>query len=222
MGLLLDDIEARRPDLHNADEAAVAWDTVLGQARELTPPPITGVTALADTAVRYLDARSAHISVEPDRWLPSWVAHRFDELMQRIPDAPDPVVVTDFLLLFGARLAWRATEPVQPGLPTLPTLMARVSPELLAGAGRRLAAELQSTEDLTAFRGRQVLRCYVSGAQRGSRPALPRARSNGGASSDTGTTGPNSPSRPAASSGAVIAEVNPRTTSVLTGSTSKS
>lgn len=208
VALLLDDVEGRHPDLHHADEAAAVWRSVLAQVRELTPPPITGVTTLAHTAGRYLDTWRTQISVDPGHYLPSWAVHRFDELQQRIcgipgrlpvqslchwdlrddnllvrldgtvvivdwgmarlgptwadpfslarhwvdlprfdeamrqiPDPPDRDLVTDFLVLFGARLAWRATEPVQPGLPTLPALMARVSHELLAGAARRLAAE---------------------------------------------------------------------------------
>lgn len=205
VGLILEDVDGRYPDLDDQAEAATAWDTVLAQVRELTPPPLSGVPALAGTVARYLDTWSAHISLDPGRYLPAWAVSRidelqdrvvrlagrlpleslchwdlrddnllvrtdgtvviidwgmarlgptwtdpfslalhwvdsarFDELMRQIPDPPDPDLITDFLVLFGARLAWRAAQPAQQGLPNLPALMARASRELLVGAGRRL------------------------------------------------------------------------------------
>lgn len=60
----------------------------------------------------------------------------FDVLVAE--EVPDADLVTDFLVLFGARLTWLARQPAPPGLPTITAFRAREAARMLAGARRRL------------------------------------------------------------------------------------
>jgi len=63
----------------------------------------------------------------------------FDQRIART--AADPVTVTDLLLGLGGHLAFGATQPAPPGLPTLPAFRRREAARFLAGAWRRLQTD---------------------------------------------------------------------------------
>jgi len=205
VGLLLEDVDGRHPDLATPADVDAVWRTVTQQAAELTPPPPgLRILRLADSVQRWgesWDRIGARLSC-----LPSWAVERFSALRTRVeravdrlpvetlchwdirddnllvrPDSSVVVVdwgmarlgpqwadlfalclewaetpefdrrmaltpaaaetVTDLLLALGGHLAFRATEPPPPGLPTLPGFQQREGARFLAGARRRLAAE---------------------------------------------------------------------------------
>ena len=91
VGLLLDDVDGRFPDLSDAGEAAAVWDTVSIQSAELLPPPtdLVGIGSLAQTAHRMVATWQAAIVAAPETYLPSWAVRRLPELLKRIVDLPD-------------------------------------------------------------------------------------------------------------------------------------
>ncbi|MHB8449421.1 MAG: phosphotransferase [Mycobacteriales bacterium] len=83
---------------------------------------------------------------------PAWLDRFMLALEDVATDAFDPLVTqlasdfggdedifTVFLLGFAGSLAWHATRPAHPGLPTLPAFWQREARRLFAGARRRLS-----------------------------------------------------------------------------------
>ena len=88
VGLVLEHIPGRYPDLGATDDFAAVAATVHAQTAEFTPAP-TGVVvpSLAHTAQRWA-TRWGEMSHVPHRFLPSWAAERVDELLARVTILP--------------------------------------------------------------------------------------------------------------------------------------
>lgn len=68
-----------------------------------------------------------------------WVqTQRFDVFVDEAVSGLDGDLVSDLLVLFGARLSWLAQQPAPAGLPTITAFRAREAARMLAGAQRRL------------------------------------------------------------------------------------
>lgn len=94
VALLLGDIHGRYPDLNDQDEADAVWATVEHQSRELSPAPSgLEIRTLPGILRRFLE-RWRQLMDAPDSGLPSWVAHRADELDHRMSTLPQRVPIT--------------------------------------------------------------------------------------------------------------------------------
>lgn len=92
VGLLLEDIDGRHPDLSTEGDTDGVWATVARQARELTPPPHgLRVLTLADSVERWADSWDRIVT--GTACLPSWAGERVDALRARVTGLPDRLPV---------------------------------------------------------------------------------------------------------------------------------
>lgn len=143
----------------NPTQYLPAW--AANRARELDNRVVTVPDRLASQTLCHWDVRDDNLLLRPDgtvvivdwgmaRVGPTWgdlvflalhwvATPRFDVLIDDlVPDRQTGELITDFLVLLGARLAWLGQQPAPSGLPTVTAMHARVAAELLSGARRRL------------------------------------------------------------------------------------
>ena len=88
VGLVLEHVPGRYPDLGSPQDFAAVAATVHAQTTELTPAPIdVPVPPLAVTAQRWA-TRWAEVSHAPHKFLPRWATERLDELLARVAALP--------------------------------------------------------------------------------------------------------------------------------------
>lgn len=88
VGLTLEHVPGRYPDLGSDEDFAAVARTVHAQTSELTPSPAdVDVPSLAATARRWL-GRWVEVSEAPHRFLPAWAADRLEELLPRVRNLP--------------------------------------------------------------------------------------------------------------------------------------
>jgi aminoglycoside phosphotransferase len=93
VGLLLQDVHGRHPDLSSTADADAVWRTVAAQAEELTPPPAgLWITRLTDSAERWCQSWGSLAKAGEDV-VPSWLARRLPELSARVAGLVDRLPV---------------------------------------------------------------------------------------------------------------------------------
>ncbi|WP_165368306.1 phosphotransferase family protein [Phytoactinopolyspora endophytica] len=89
VGVMLEDVNGRYPDLSDPVDADAVWATVLEQTNEFTPPPEgLALPKLSETAQRWL-ARWPDVEEDPGRFLPGWAVSRVEEFHTRVLTLPD-------------------------------------------------------------------------------------------------------------------------------------
>jgi hypothetical protein len=84
VGLLLDDVEGRHPDLHDDTDIAATAQVLVAQARELTPDPVRlDVPTMADSVARWHDRVEKALDRDPSMF-PSWFVSESREMLRRL------------------------------------------------------------------------------------------------------------------------------------------
>lgn len=93
VGLLLEDVDGRHPDLTAPADIESVWRAVAEQAAELTPAPRgLQIPRLVDNVGRWGESWDA-IAAEPDRCLPEWAVVEVDALRERVRSLADRLPV---------------------------------------------------------------------------------------------------------------------------------
>lgn len=84
VGLLLDDVDGRHPDLHDDADIAATARVLVAQAAELTPDPIgLDVPSMADSVARW-NRRVERALADDPTMFPDWFAAEPDDVLRRL------------------------------------------------------------------------------------------------------------------------------------------
>jgi Ser/Thr protein kinase RdoA (MazF antagonist) len=89
VGLLLDDVDGRHPDLHDDRDVAAVNAAILAQARELTPDPVRlDVPDMAQATARWHRRVVRELDRDPSQF-PAWFVAESDSVLGRLASLPD-------------------------------------------------------------------------------------------------------------------------------------